>query len=476
MQLVHFRFIAILCALLCVLSVGQQQTLAQATATADDTAAEESSKDDDKDDDEEEEEEEEEEKADAKEDGKGDSDKDGDKAKDKDSDDEKEEAKSDSKPTPKKPKVDPRVKRIAEMEAEMKELKAEAALAKARQDAELNEIKLELERISAEASLESARRKKATATFSLESDLLAAENALLKQKFAKLKQESDLASLENMSVVSEITRDIALADNREKAKSRVLKAIEYKSQPFRGGELHISDRRIPLNGVITARTANYITERIHFFNNQSDDPIFIVIDDSPGGSVMAGYRILKAMEASDAPIHVVVKSFAASMAATITTLAEHSYAYPNAILLHHQMSSFLSGNMTEQAEQLEVNQEWARRLMGPLCDKLETTPEKFVKEMYENSSTGDWEEFADRACELKWVGNIVSQIREESVVKRPTTTNSSGSFIIIGGALEPLRFDGTEEVDEQGNRFKRLPRLHPFDCYFVHNPDGYYRF
>ena len=43
---------------------------------------------------------------------------------------------------------------------------------------------------------------------------------------------------------------------------------------------------------------------------------------------MAGYRILKAMEASDAPVHVVVKSHAASMAACITTLAEQ-YGIPS---------------------------------------------------------------------------------------------------------------------------------------------------
>ncbi len=360
------------------------------------------------------------------------------------------------------------------MAKEMEDLKATSDLAKARQDAELNALKLEMEKLSTEASLESARRKKAMASFALETELLVAENALLKQKFTKLKQESELSSLENMQVVSELSREIALSENREKAKGRVLKELDYKSRPFQGGELFISDRRIALNGVITSRTANYVTERLHFYNNQSDDPIFIVIDDSPGGSVMAGYRILKAMEASDAPIHVVVKSYAASMAAVITTLADNSYAYPNAILLHHQMSSFLSGNMTEQAEQLEVNQEWARRLMGPLCYKLGTTQEKFVKEMYENSSTGDWEEFADRAHELKWVGNVVERVREESVMKKPTASNVAGNIIVIG-SLEPLRFDGTEEVDERGVRFRRLPRPHPYDCYFVHNPDGYYR-
>ncbi|MEO1526100.1 MAG: ATP-dependent Clp protease proteolytic subunit [Planctomycetota bacterium] len=382
--------------------------------------------------------------------------------------------KSSTEPKP-SPKPDPRAKRISEMEFEIKELKAKTALEKARQDAELSALKLELERLSAEASLESARRKKATGVYGLETDVLLAENAMLKQKMTKLKQQGDIATLERSAALAEITSGIALAENREKVKSRVLSEIEYKSRPFQGGELCITDRRISLNGVITSATANYVTERIHFFNNQSDAPIFVVIDSSPGGSVMAGYRIVKAMEASDAPIHVVVKSYAASMAAIITTLADDSYAYPNAIILHHQMSSFVSGNMTQQAEQLEVNQEWARRLMEPVCEKLGTTPEEWVKEMYENSSTGDWEEFADRAQELGWVGNVVSSIREESVVKMPSTRSTGGATIVIGSTLEPVSFDGVEEVDERGVRFKRLPRLQPFDCYFVHDPTGYYR-
>ena len=40
------------------------------------------------------------------------------------------------------------------------------------------------------------------------------------------------------------------------------------------------------------------------------------------------------------------------MAAVITTLAPHSYVYPNAVILHHQILSFSFGNLTEQKEQL----------------------------------------------------------------------------------------------------------------------------
>ena len=61
------------------------------------------------------------------------------------------------------------------------------------------------------------------------------------------------------------------------------------------------------------------------------------------------------------------------MAATITTLAERSYAYPNAIILHHQMSSrlmFANLNITEQKEMYEESQKWWARLAGPIAKKM----------------------------------------------------------------------------------------------------------
>ena len=369
---------------------------------------------------------------------------------------------------------DARVKRLAEMEATLKELKLEAELAKARQDATLAEWKREQERLQAEASLEAARHKKATQSWNLEAEIRKKENAVLKEKLQKLKSLQDIAQTEHRAHLTRESQHIALADSRDRAKSRVVKEMEYAAEPFRHGELFITDRRISLNGVITASTATYVTERLHFFNNRSSDPIFIVIDSSPGGSVMAGYRILKAMEASDAPVHVVVKSFAASMAAIITTLAEHSYAYPNAVLLHHQMSYSGRGNMTLHEENLKRAREWEERILLPLTKKLGTTPEAFVKAMYENESTGDWDEFADVAQQLKWVSHVVERLREAGVTKQPGA-GKGGAADGAKSFLAPIAFDGEEQEDAQGRRFKRLPRLQPFDFYFVFDPQGYYR-
>jgi len=119
-------------------------------------------------------------------------------------------------------------------------------------------------------------------------------------------------------------------------------------------------------------------------------------------------------------VHVVVKSFAASMAAVITTLAPHSYAYPNAVILHHQMSGGAFGNMTEQSEQLEVSKEWFHRFGQPVRREDGHQPRRLSSSRCTSTTpTEDWEEFADKAVALKWVDNVVHEIRETGVVKEP---------------------------------------------------------
>jgi ATP-dependent Clp protease protease subunit len=208
-----------------------------------------------------------------------------------------------------------------------------------------------------------------------------------------------------------------------------------------------------------------VTERIHYYNNISTHPIFIVIDSCPGGSVMEGYRIVKAMQASRAPVYVVVKSFAASMAAVITTMADKSYVYPNAIILHHQMSTMNWGNMTQLKEQLDLAKEWERRLHVPVAEKMGISLDEFRKKMYEKNSNGDWQEFGDKAVDLKWATNVVHEIDETGFTKNPDVESN---------VPKPAFWLG-EKTDEKGARFVSLPRLQPFDFYFIYNPDRYYR-
>lgn len=340
--------------------------------------------------------------------------------------------------------------------------------------AEISKLKLERELITERLALEAAKRQEAVKDAVAKSEIEIAE---LNREFeiSKIRAEklaADLKSVQSEAALelTKLQNQISTIETQEKRESYADSKPVYLKNPLReDGILVISDRRIPLNGMIGESTADFVTSRIDFWNNNDKElPIFIVIDACPGGSVMAGYRILKAMEASAAPVHVVVKSFAASMAACITTLAEESYAYPNAVILHHQISSqiaFARLNLTQQKEFYQESERWWDRLAAPVAKKMGLSTDEFIEKMYARSTSGDWSEFGDEAKRLKWVNHIVDGIVESSITINPDAEK----------AASEKKVTVAEQVDPDGKVFTYLPRLNPKDVYFLYNPDGYYR-
>lgn len=398
---------------------------------------------------------------------------------------------------------------------ELKKLTREAQLRAARLSAELAPLKEQKSRIEAEIALLSAKQQDAQAKAKLakqqadfESQLKLAELSrqlqVMQQQFQAMQTKSQLDALKRTAETSELTAanarlaaqasalqaEISLIKTKRSVASFDKDEMQYPDKPLKDGVLTISDRRIPLNGGITRGSADFVTERLHYYNNLDPKaPIFIVIDTNPGGLVMEGFRIVTAMQNSKAPVHVVVKSYAASMAAVITTLAEESYAYPNAIILHHQMSSGMRGNLTQQQESLEEGFEWAKRLADPVAEKMGVDYDEFVELMYKNNSDGDWAEFADEAKKLKWVNHVVEEIRETALVTAPVE-ESRMMAIRIGekgeaGQTMPRPFTQHElfnsppayevKQDGNGNTYYELPPLRPYDFYFLHDPEGRYR-
>ena len=154
----------------------------------------------------------------------------------------------------------------------------------------------EKEIAAAKAAVASADKDRARAELEVQARLAAAEVSV---EYAKVSSVATIARLEKK-----------VAEVASGAK------VEYPKDPLIDGVLHISDRRIPFNGRVDDKLAQFVCGRIAFYNAiDSEAPIFIVIDRSPGGSVMSGYMMLQAMETSKAPVYVVVKGYAASMAA-----------------------------------------------------------------------------------------------------------------------------------------------------------------
>jgi ATP-dependent Clp protease protease subunit len=297
---------------------------------------------------------------------------------------------------------------------------------------------------------------------------LTREVELSEEHTRKLNSDLEAQRLQGEFETAKLEAEIASFHiTKERNKYTSNKAIALDNPVIDGDTLVISDRRIEMNGLIASETADYVSTRINFYNNKDKSkPIFLVIDSSPGGSAMAGYRIIKAMESSKAPIYVVVKSLAASMAAIITTVAEHSFAYPNSIIVHHQLSItlFLARlNVTQQKEMYEDTQKWWDRMMGPVSKKMGISNDEFIKQMYAKASSGDWSEFGTEAKELKWVNKIVQRIEETSIVKDPDAEQEESSEMM------------QEELSAKGHSVVYLPHLAAKDVYFVYNPDQYYQ-
>ena len=338
------------------------------------------------------------------------------------------------------------------------------------------------ERIRLEAAIE-LRKAKTAAEFAASDE----EKRMLDANFACANARDNIAMLDRSAKLreAEIESKIARASQEFKLNTYNLKLTrarlqqgdrkiatevpKYLKNPLVDGTLYISDRRIEFNGPVTDELAEYVVDRLHFFNNKNSEyPIFIVITNSPGGSVFAGYQILKAMESSKAPVCVVLKNFCASMAAIITTLAPESYCYSNSIILHHQASSSTSGNMSVMSEQLASTKYWVGRIFAPVCAKLGVSQEEFVKDMYANFSTGDWSVFGKEAVERKWINNVVDKMVETGIVLNDADVPGASGFIYN-------HTDLTQKSDDRGNVYYELPTLKTGDAWLMFDPENRYR-
>ena len=304
--------------------------------------------------------------------------------------------------------------------------------------------------------------------FETELQKLESDAKLAKIKAEKKTNEINIAKSEWELKTEKLEAEMKILKMKQERANYLDKEPLYLDNPLKEDNttLVISDRRIALNGVISEEMANRITYKVNYFNNKDPKkPIFIVIDSSPGGSVMAGYLIIKAIESSKAPVYVVLKSFAASMAAIIVSTADKSFAYSHATMLHHQPSIFLQGssNLTEQKENYKQLEKWWKYIAKPVADKMGISLEEFQNQMYEHSSKGDWVEFAGDAYKLKWVNHIVTHIEETGILSDIVATHES-----------------EEKKDSKSSRVAKknfyLPRLSPTDAYLLYNPDGYYKF
>lgn len=347
---------------------------------------------------------------------------------------------------------------LAHLEAIKSRLELENTLAELNRTKQLADLEYQLAELTAKNSLQQEKNRQEE----LELEL---KNARLSFKMNELEMEKTQKLLET----EVLERKIMKRDLEEIWDAQVNQPMVYSKDPYSNNQLIITDRRINLGTVIFPDVAEYVSERIHYFNNKNPEyPIFLVIDRCYGGSIVEGSRILEIMQNSQAPIYVVVKSLAASMCAVLATLSKHSFAYPNAVIVHHQVFSLSMGTTRELKEHLSEVQEWTKRILQPVAEKMGLTMEEFVNQMYAHNSIGDWQEFADQALKLKWIDTVVGDIREHTYRKQPVDKVEEENEDITIDQL-------TQKTDAQGQTYLELPKLGPLDFYYLYNPTNYFR-
>lgn len=357
---------------------------------------------------------------------------------------------------------------VEKLAAERAKLEAELNLADAKLEQELLPQKLEKARLDAEraqraaafaeklAAIEEERakleRELALATARAEAKLRAKQRRLAELETDSRELQARVAALNN-----ELAAPAAIYSKKLETEKVAPAAPKYLKEPLVDGTLYISDRRVDFNGPVTPESAARVCRQIAFLNTRDTEyPIFLVIDNSPGGSVMAGYQIQKAMQSSRAPVYVVVKGMAASMAAVIATTAERSYCFENTKILHHQISSvFARANLTSLRESMRTTEEVYRMFIGPVAKKLGISVEEMTKQMYEHNSDGDWEVFGTEAVERRWIDFLVTRVEETAVVALDSPKKSAPAGM-------------RAEAGASGTPLESLPPLeNPFDRWWI---------
>lgn len=336
-------------------------------------------------------------------------------------------------------------------------------------------------RIETEAALRSAK----TALANAKEDIARADRdralaiANAKAALARQQESAAAAELETASKLAKQEADNALlkltaAAAKVRLENEAARFADTQpaklENPVQDGVLHISDRRILINGIISDATAAGVITKLNFFSlADGKAPIFIVMETVPGGNAMAAYQIMKAVESCAAPVHVVAKGTIGGSAAAILAAAPNSYTLQNSRIVFQQPASpSRAATLESQRDGLRVAESWYSRLHAAVAAKEGKTTAQFAAEIYKHNSSGDWLEFGDKAVARKWVNTLVDRIVEDSVTTLPPAVSPTI-------APPPLRVTGEMRTDAAGRTYIELPPLAFGDMWMTYDPDRIYR-
>lgn len=165
----------------------------------------------------------------------------------------------------------------------------------------------------------------------------------------------------------------------------------------------VNNASITLYDEVTNGSANEVIEKIHKANRESSEgPIALYIN-SPGGSVIAGMRILDAMAASKRPITTVCISLCASMGGVLFLHGAHRVALPSSIILFHDGQASAQNTSDKLYSEVEL----FKKIDAQLESDLAAITGLSIEDVH-NRESQDWWMLAPEAKKLHIVDEVIN--------------------------------------------------------------------
>ncbi len=173
-------------------------------------------------------------------------------------------------------------------------------------------------------------------------------------------------------------------------------------------------RRIIISSGIDSEIAERIIKELMFLDIQDPQKPILLIINSPGGSVDAGFAIWDQIKLISAPVTTIVMGIAASMGSVLSLAAPKGrrFATPKCRIMIHQPS--LAGVVQGQATDLEIQ---AREMLKTKARLVDIYVEATGKspEVIEKAIDRDTWMSAEEAMEYGLIDKIVSSANELTV-------------------------------------------------------------
>lgn len=173
----------------------------------------------------------------------------------------------------------------------------------------------------------------------------------------------------------------------------------------------LKSRRILISDGIDSEMAGDVIRKLWFLEHlDSNKPILLVIN-SPGGSVDAGFAIWDQIKMLKCPVYTLVTGLAASMGSVLSLVAERGkrFATRNARIMIHQ--PLIAGRMQGQATDLEIQAKEILRTRDDLVKLYSAETGKSAKEIEDALDRDKWLS-AEEAIEFGLLDKIVESFQE----------------------------------------------------------------